>query len=59
MFTLKFENHHDAFQPDGVAESARILRNLAYRLERGDSNWKIKDSNGNTVGAYHIDDSTE
>lgn len=42
---------NDAFQPDPRLEIARILRDLACRVEYGiDEDFRLRDLNGNTVG---------
>ena len=52
---------HDAMVLDRNGEVARILRQLAERLERGDgivSNFdglRLTDSNGNQVGEIKVD----
>ena len=51
--TIKTEN--DAFQPYPYAEVARVLRELADKLDpvgmpSNDEVWTLRDINGNTVG---------
>jgi hypothetical protein len=41
-----------AFEDDYAAEVARILRHVALRLEKGDTDGKLIDFNGNTVGEF-------
>lgn len=47
---------NDAFQPDPRTEIARILRDLADRIEGGleDGTARLRDFNGNTVGLATI-----
>lgn len=65
MFTLRIETDNAAFCPDNedapkaehlIAEStetARILRRIADRIDDGgETNGRIVDSNGNTVGEF-------
>lgn len=65
-FQLKIETGNAAFEEDGKSqELARILRNLAERLEGGEmpdnDGWNLRDLNGNTVGnvSDDSDDSDE
>jgi hypothetical protein len=57
-FTLQFDMENDAF---GVAtweacdEAARILREIADKLEHRNWSGKIRDVNGNAVGEYEAD----
>jgi len=56
--TITIEMDNDSFVYDAPAEAARILRDLAVKIERvGFDNCpnNLKDYNGNTVGAlsYH------
>lgn len=59
MFTLNIDTDNAAFQDgDGNAEIARILRDLAERFDisgRTTDNGTVRDTNGNTVGAYVVD----
>ena len=56
-FTLKIEMDNDAFQGvnlgvyNGYTEVAKLLRVAATQVERGNWDFKLMDSNGNTVGA--------
>lgn len=43
-----------AFEGDPRPEVARILRDLAERVERGNGAGHLRDVNGNTVGACGI-----
>jgi len=56
--TITIEMDNDAFVYDARAEAARILRDLAVKIERvgfDNADGNLKDFNGNTVGAlsYH------
>ena len=54
-FTLDISTGNAAFQDSSdVHETARILRDIADRLERGERDGKARDANGNTVGAFHL-----
>ncbi len=52
MFTLKIETENAAFAEDGSSEVARILRDVASRLDRGETDGRVRDANGNTVGDF-------
>jgi len=51
--TLKLGN--EAFSDDPSYEVARILREAAKRVERGDTESVLMDVNGNKVGEFVID----
>ena len=54
-FTLSFSTDNDAFYNDEDGEIARILRDLADRVEGGDiaaQHRNVSDINGNIVGTY-------
>ena len=56
MFKLKIETGSNSFSDDCNLELARILRELANRLEfDGDASRSIKDTNGNTVGRWTLE----
>lgn len=52
MFTLKIKTDNAAFEEDPTAECARILRELADRIECAspDEDYPLRDVNGNKVG---------
>jgi hypothetical protein len=51
---IKINTENDAFQGgNGRAEIARILRELADKIEAGESPRTILDVNGNTVGRIY------
>ena len=52
MFTLTIATDNAAFTDDPTAETARILRCLADRLEGAspDEDYPLRDLNGNRVG---------
>lgn len=63
MFKMQIETDNAAFQ-DGAAgaETARILRLIADRLESGSTSGVALDYNGNKVGAWalnHVDETVE
>ena len=51
MLTIEIETGNEAFA-DGneAAELARILREAARKIQRGHTEFKLRDSNGNHVG---------
>lgn len=56
-FTLQFAADNAAFEPDPNQEIARILREVANRIESGDSFntfRNIYDANGNIVGVFAL-----
>lgn len=55
MFKLEFATDNAAFEVP-FAEIARILRDVAERIERGAVSAPVRDINGNTVGAFAIED---
>jgi hypothetical protein len=53
MLTIHFKQENAAFQENGYAtETARILRDIAKRIERGQFDGPVFDSNGNRVGDF-------
>lgn len=59
MLTVTIETGNAAFHDDESGEpsgheAARILRELADRLEAGATDGKVRDYNGNTVGSFEL-----
>jgi hypothetical protein len=57
MLSLNIETGNAAFDADGGglnAESARILRHVADRVEAGQMSGNVRDINGNTVGSFEL-----
>lgn len=56
MFKLHFDTDNAAFSDDPANEAARILREIADKLERGESlgGGPIRDANGNRVGHWEM-----
>ena len=55
MFTLSINLGNAAFDDSPMTELARILRDLAHKVETGQAifdSGKVWDANGNTVGHY-------
>lgn len=58
-FKLHIDTQNDAFQPEPAQEIARLLREVADRIEREGVAWhyrNINDANGNPVGAFALKD---
>jgi hypothetical protein len=55
---ISFGGNDAAFTDDWASESVRILRELADKIEQGriqpGDSGKLLDSNGNTIGSYHV-----
>lgn len=49
-----FGDADDAEGPAAGYECAAILRSIADRLEAGETDGKLRDSNGNTVGSFEL-----
>ena len=53
MFKLEFEMDDDAFQNDNFSsEVERILKAVTERVQRSDTQGKIRDNNGNAIGTF-------
>lgn len=56
MFNLKFATDNEAFRFDGPEyEAARILRQIADKIEGGNGSGVIHDINGNRIGEWSLD----
>lgn len=56
MFTLTVKTGNEAFSDGNLAlELARILRKAAERLEAGETDGRLRDCNGNTVGTFTVE----
>lgn len=53
-FILEFITDGAAFEDQSVAETARILRDTAERIEGGQLDGKVYDINGNYVGSFRF-----
>jgi hypothetical protein len=56
MFRLEFETDNAAFEDGSVAETVRILRAIANRLDNGTLEGNALDSNGNAIGTFELSD---
>lgn len=55
IFKLHIHTDNAAFEDNKGPELARILRELAYKMEKDGPSWcyqNLKDINGNIVGKY-------
>ncbi len=62
LFNIAIEGDNAAFDDDARGETARILRDVAQRIESGeDANYyrTIRDINGNRIGAFRFVDNPE
>ena len=54
FFGLQFDTDNSAFDEQPATEIARILREVAKRVEEnGDGDGKIFDANGNAIGRFY------
>ena len=53
-FYLIIQTLNNALLPDVATEIARLLREVAQLVERGEQEWSVRDSNGNTVGHFML-----
>ena len=56
MFKIEIETGNAAFEDDRNMELARILRQIAERLENGENTGWVRDINGNKVGKFEIEE---
>lgn len=56
MFKIEIETGNAAFEDDRNMELARILRQIAERLENGENAGRVLDINGNKVGSFEIEE---
>ncbi len=56
MFTLTIDTDNAAFEHGPRQEVGRILREVAQSLKAGDTEGRIRDVNGNTVGSFSLTD---
>jgi hypothetical protein len=63
MFQMRFDTENEAFAGGNrESETARILRTVADRVERGESTGlfqNVHDLNGNPVGTFKLTDRDE
>jgi len=56
MFKLEAKTGNAAFEDRPAAELARILRAVAVKLERGETEGAVMDGNGQKVGAWSYEE---
>lgn len=56
VFKIEISTDNAAFQDDPGAEVARILREVAERVEAGELSRTVRDYNGNGVGSFWFED---
>lgn len=54
MFQIQFETGNAAFEDSPADETARILREIASKLESGFQSGKVYDVNGNNIGKWDL-----
>jgi len=54
MFTLQFETDNAAFIDYPAKEAARILREIADKVQDGTHEKSIIDINGNIIGGFRL-----
>lgn len=52
MLKVEIKTDNAAFSDNSNAELARILRELAKRIENGEQHGRLRDLNGNKVGQF-------
>lgn len=58
MFTLTIKTDNAGFAEHPELTVARLLRQVAYRVEEGETSGKLRDSsNGPPVGSFKLDKS--
>lgn len=55
MFQIQFKTDNAAFEDSPASEVARILREVADKIEDGASfEGRVRDCNGNTIGSFEL-----
>jgi len=57
--TITIETENAAFDPDPEVEVARILKDLATKLDRSELPDELRDYNGNKVGTVEVTEENE
>lgn len=58
-YLIEIDTSNDAFAADFEYELGRILRTAARKVENGGLDFKLRDSNGNTVGTAYLEEGSE
>lgn len=53
--SLDLNSNNAAFEDSGEFEVARILRDVADRIESGSTEGRLRDVNGNNVGSWFLE----
>lgn len=53
-FSVKFDCDNAAFDEHPETETARILHEIAEKIENGIFNGNVRDLNGNTIGTFAL-----
>lgn len=56
MFTLTFDTDNAAFEESREAEFAQIFAQVLFAVRAGKTSAKVKDTNGNTVGSFSLEE---
>lgn len=54
-FKLEFETDNDVFHRGPIAETKRILAEVANKVAAGNSDGPVLDRNGNRIGAWSVE----
>ena len=54
VMKIVFSTENAAFEDYREGETARILCEVARKIEGGSTSGKVVDANGNTIGSYEI-----
>lgn len=55
MLTIEFHTGNSAFEDNEPEETAKLLRDIASKIDRGDTDGPVLDLNGNTIGGWEFD----
>lgn len=55
-FRLDFDMDNAAFEDNPAHETEVLLRQVAYAISHGARKGAVRDSNGNTVGSWEIEE---
>ena len=58
-YLIEIDCDNAAFEDNLEYELADILRKAAKKVSNGDLDFKLRDSNGNTVGSAYLEDGEE
>jgi hypothetical protein len=55
-FVIEIQCDNDAFQPDANIELSYLLPRVSRRVEDGEKEGSIQDTNGQTVGSFRFEE---